>query len=269
MWSTRQGFCTTLQTRVRHSRAWCALHAQAESLFSGSTMHSHGSLSGPGASSLGCPDTDSSRVIRCCATERASQRGAGHGCETNINIPRSIVTPWPRSRAGLPKMASNTCARIQAQCCVRTQRSCSLLPKTTGASRAGWHSLDGLVLLRTRAAFSLPSVGALDWSGPQDIRLRPSFQNSSCIFVRPPEVALLNKLVLENLRTCLSVLAIGVEVAMILTLAGISYGTRDETARRARGVRGIVVRPPASSIISLSSSPMSEKLLPFLMKAAP
>jgi len=87
-----------------------------------------------------------------------------------------------------------------------------------------------------------------------------------------PEVALLNKLVFENLRqrpvrTCLSVLAIGVEVTMILTLVGISYGTLDETARRARGVGAdILVRPPASSIISLSSSPMSERLVPFLMK---
>jgi putative ABC transport system permease protein len=83
---------------------------------------------------------------------------------------------------------------------------------------------------------------------------------------------LLNRLVFENLRqrpvrTCLSVLAIGVEVTMILTLVGISYGTLDETARRARGVGAdILVRPPASSIISLSSSPMSEKLVPFLMK---
>jgi hypothetical protein len=82
----------------------------------------------------------------------------------------------------------------------------------------------------------------------------------------------LNKLVFENLRqrpvrTCLSVLAIGVEVTMILTLVGISYGTLDEAARRARGVGAdILVRPPASSIISLSSSPMPDKLVPFLMK---
>jgi putative ABC transport system permease protein len=128
------------------------------------------------------------------------------------------------------------------------------------------------------------------------------------VHVRPPEVSLLNKLVFENLRqrpvrTCLSVLAIGVEVTMMLTLVGISYGTLDETARRARGIGAdIIVRPPASSIIrrlapksensslrfstarnivtcpcagdfkgrsplgSLSSSPMSEKLVPFLMK---
>ena len=83
---------------------------------------------------------------------------------------------------------------------------------------------------------------------------------------------MLNKLVFENLRqrpvrTCLSVLAIGVEVTMMLTLVGISYGTLHEAARRARGVGAdILVRPPASSIISLSSSPMPEKLVPFLMK---
>jgi len=67
----------------------------------------------------------------------------------------------------------------------------------------------------------------------------------------------------------LSVLAIGVEVTMILTLVGISYGTLDETARRARGVGAdIVVRPPATSVISLSSSPMSQDLLSFFMKQA-
>src|SRR5207302_10036006 len=71
------------------------------------------------------------------------------------------------------------------------------------------------------------------------------------VHIRPPEFALLNKLVFENLRqrpvrTCLSVLAIGVEVTMILTLVGISYGTLDETARRARGVGAdVIVRPPA------------------------
>lgn len=72
--------------------------------------------------------------------------------------------------------------------------------------------------------------------------------------------ALLNRLVFENLRqrTChdgLSVLAIGVEVTMILTLVGISYGTLGETARRALGVGAdIVVLPPATSVISLGAA---------------
>jgi len=54
---------------------------------------------------------------------------------------------------------------------------------------------------------------------------------------------------------------------MILTLVGISYGTLDEAARRARGIGAdILVRPPGTSLISLSSSPMLEKLVSFLMR---
>jgi putative ABC transport system permease protein len=82
----------------------------------------------------------------------------------------------------------------------------------------------------------------------------------------------INKFVLSNLahrpiRTFLSVLAIAVEVTMILTLVGVSYGTLDGTARRARGVGAdIMIRPPGSSIIGLSSAPMSELLVPMLAK---
>ena len=54
---------------------------------------------------------------------------------------------------------------------------------------------------------------------------------------------------------------------MILTLVGISYGTLDEAARHARGVGAdILVRPPGASVISLSTSPMSQEFLPFFMK---
>jgi len=77
----------------------------------------------------------------------------------------------------------------------------------------------------------------------------------------------LNKLIFANLshrpvRTLLSVLAIAVEVTMILTLVGVSHGTLDSTAERARGVGAdIVVRPPNSTVMSsLSSSPISAKL---------
>lgn len=60
---------------------------------------------------------------------------------------------------------------------------------------------------------------------------------------------MLNKLAFDNLRqrpvrTCLSILAIGVEVTMMLTLVGISNGTLHQAARRARGVGAyILVRP--------------------------
>jgi putative ABC transport system permease protein len=78
---------------------------------------------------------------------------------------------------------------------------------------------------------------------------------------------LVNKLIFANLahrplRTFLSVLAIGVEVTMILTLVGVSYGTLDASARRARGIGAdVFVRPPNSSVLSLSSAPMSEKMV--------
>jgi putative ABC transport system permease protein len=81
---------------------------------------------------------------------------------------------------------------------------------------------------------------------------------------------LVNKLIFANLahrplRTFLSVLAIGVEVTMILTLVGVSYGTLDASARRARGIGAdVFVRPPNSSAMSLSSAPMPEKMVSLL-----
>lgn len=81
---------------------------------------------------------------------------------------------------------------------------------------------------------------------------------------------MINKLVVSNLshrplRSLLSVLAIAVEVSMILTLVGVSYGTLDATSRRARGVGAdIMIRPPGSSILSLSTAPMSDKLIGYI-----
>ena len=79
-----------------------------------------------------------------------------------------------------------------------------------------------------------------------------------------------NKLVLENLRfrpvrTILSVLAIGIEVVMILTIVGISRGMIVDSQRRMRGVGAdVLVRPPGSSPISLSSAPIPEKMVQFI-----
>ena len=82
---------------------------------------------------------------------------------------------------------------------------------------------------------------------------------------------LLTKLTFANLahrpvRTLLSILAIAVEVTMILTLVGVSNGTLHESARRARGSGAdILVRAPgASSALTLSSSPMSDKFVNML-----
>ena len=88
---------------------------------------------------------------------------------------------------------------------------------------------------------------------------------------RPMTQRFKNTLIISNLvhrpvRTTLTVVAISVEVAMILCLVGISYGTLDESARRARGVGAdILVRPPGSSVIGLSTAPLSDKLLSLLL----
>lgn len=81
----------------------------------------------------------------------------------------------------------------------------------------------------------------------------------------------LNKLIFANLthrpvRTLLSVLAIAVEVTMILTLVGVSHGTLDSNAARARGVGAdIVIRPPNSQVMSsLNSAPMTDKMVGWL-----
>lgn len=71
---------------------------------------------------------------------------------------------------------------------------------------------------------------------------------------------MLNKLILANLthrpvRTLLSVLAIAVEVTMILTLVGVSHGTLDSTAQRARGTGADILVRPAGSTVMSSLSP--------------
>ncbi len=81
---------------------------------------------------------------------------------------------------------------------------------------------------------------------------------------------MINKLVVENLkhrpvRTLLSILAIGVEVTMMLTLVGLSRGMLEASANRARGAGAdIWVRSPESAIFSISSATMNEKILDLL-----
>jgi putative ABC transport system permease protein len=81
---------------------------------------------------------------------------------------------------------------------------------------------------------------------------------------------LVYKLVIENLkhrpvRTLLSALAIGLGVTMMLTLVGLGEGMMADQQKRARGVGAdIVIRPPGSSVIGLSSAPINEKLLDYV-----
>jgi putative ABC transport system permease protein len=76
---------------------------------------------------------------------------------------------------------------------------------------------------------------------------------------------LINRLVFENLRhrpirTLLTSAAIGIQVTLILTLVGVSYGIVNDTASRTRGTGAdLMVRPPDSSVIGFSGN-MPEKL---------
>jgi putative ABC transport system permease protein len=80
---------------------------------------------------------------------------------------------------------------------------------------------------------------------------------------------LTNKLVLENLRhrpvrTLLSVIAVGVQVTMMLTLVGVSRGMLEDTTRRAQGVGAdIMIKGPNSSLMSFSAANLPEKAVDY------
>jgi putative ABC transport system permease protein len=77
---------------------------------------------------------------------------------------------------------------------------------------------------------------------------------------------LIHRLVFENLkhrpvRTLLSVVAIGVEVTLILTLVGVSRGVLSDMAARSRGTGAdIIIRPPDSAGFTFSLT-MPEKIV--------
>lgn len=80
---------------------------------------------------------------------------------------------------------------------------------------------------------------------------------------------MINRLVIENLkhrklRTGLSALSIGFQVAMILAVVGLSRGMLQDSINRAKGVGAdIWVKPPGASAISLSGASMKEKMLDY------
>ncbi len=69
------------------------------------------------------------------------------------------------------------------------------------------------------------------------------------------------------MRTLLSIVAVGIEVTLMLTIVGLSQGMLADSQRRARGVGAdIFIRPPGSSVLSLSSAPLEEKYVPWVEK---
>jgi putative ABC transport system permease protein len=83
---------------------------------------------------------------------------------------------------------------------------------------------------------------------------------------------LVNKLVLENLkfrpvRTGLGIVAIALEVTLMLTIVGLSRGMLAEAEQRARGVGAdIIIRPRGSSLLTVSSATIDQRLVEWLEK---
>ncbi len=66
----------------------------------------------------------------------------------------------------------------------------------------------------------------------------------------------------KPMRSLLSMFLIAVPVTLILCLVGLSRGMLADSARRARGIGAdIVVRPPKTSVWTLSGAPIPEKLV--------
>jgi len=69
------------------------------------------------------------------------------------------------------------------------------------------------------------------------------------------------------MRSLLSVFLIAVPVTLILCLVGLSRGMLDDSARRARGIGAdIMVRPPNTSVLTLSGAPIPEKLIDVIQR---
>ncbi|HYP06517.1 MAG TPA: ABC transporter permease [Bryobacteraceae bacterium] len=83
---------------------------------------------------------------------------------------------------------------------------------------------------------------------------------------------MVTKLVLENLkhrpiRTLLTVLAIGLQVTLVLTIVGLSRGLIEASKVRTRGVGAdILIRPPGASIIGMSGAAIPEGVVALVEK---
>lgn len=89
-------------------------------------------------------------------------------------------------------------------------------------------------------------------------------------FEKPNRIPLVYRIVFENLRnrrtrTLLSALAVGLGVAMMLSIVGLAEGMLDSQRERERGVGAdLMVLPPGMSVIGMSSAPMPQKIEEFV-----
>jgi len=69
------------------------------------------------------------------------------------------------------------------------------------------------------------------------------------------------------MRSLLSMFLIAVPVTLILCLVGLSQGMLADSARRARGIGAdVIVRPPQTSVLTLSGAPIPEKVVDLIRR---
>src|ERR1700747_1809386 len=83
----------------------------------------------------------------------------------------------------------------------------------------------------------------------------------------------MNKMVLANLvhrplRSLISIVAVALEVALILLIAGLSYGIMSDSKNRTAGIGAdVIVQPPGSSnLAGISGAPVPVKVADVLRK---
>src|ERR1700674_2817422 len=71
-----------------------------------------------------------------------------------------------------------------------------------------------------------------------------------------------NNVLHRPIRTIVSVIAVGVEVALVILIVGLTSGLLQETAKRIQGIGAdVMLQPPAASIfLGFSGSPMPIKI---------
>src|SRR5579863_10138486 len=84
---------------------------------------------------------------------------------------------------------------------------------------------------------------------------------------------MINKMIFANLvhrpiRSLISIIAIGLEVALILLIAGLCYGILNDDKNRTEGIGAdVIVQPPGSSFLAgISGAPVSVKVADVLRR---
>src|SRR5437763_16222614 len=84
---------------------------------------------------------------------------------------------------------------------------------------------------------------------------------------------MMNKMIVGNLvhrpiRSLISIVAVALEVALILLIAGLSYGIMNDSRNRTAGIGAdVIVQPPGSSnLAAISGAPVSFKVGDILRK---